>query len=91
VTEERSNDWEGRAMRQVVIAALRYRDAMRRYMAGQVTAIDGGATLDELLRRNQAGFQAAARAEEELFALLDTLERMQAYEGGRQRPESEQR
>jgi hypothetical protein len=64
-------------MHQVVIAAaLRYRDAMRAYMAGQAEAVAQGATLDELVLRNQEGFQQAAQAEEALFGLLDMLDAM---------------
>jgi hypothetical protein len=75
VIEERSEDREVAAIRAAAIAAaIRYRDAMREYMAQQVAAIDTGVSLEDLVLHNQAGFQAAAREEEELFALLDALE-----------------
>lgn len=68
----------GRMRDRVIEAALRYRDAMRRYMADQAEAMERGASLDDLVIGNREGFEAAARAEEELFALLDRLEEMQA-------------
>jgi hypothetical protein len=75
VTDEQSRNRDLGAMREEVIAAaLRYRDAMRAYLAGQAEAMAQGATLDELMLRNQEGFQQAAQAEEELFSLLDRLE-----------------
>lgn len=81
MTQERSESRDVEAMRQVVIAAARvYRDAMRTYLAGQLAAIDGGASLNELVLRNQGGFQQAARAEEELFALLDRLDGMETMQ-----------
>ena len=58
----------------VVAAARRYRDLMRRYIAEQTAMIDRGMALDDRVMRNWAGFAAAASAEEELFALLDTLD-----------------
>jgi hypothetical protein len=62
----------------VIAAAIHFRGAMRAYLAGQAAAMKQGATLHELVMGNQEGFQEAAQAEEALFALLDTLEGMQA-------------
>jgi hypothetical protein len=60
------------ALREVIIvAALHYRDAMRRYQAEQAEAIAGGLGLEELVAGNWKSYVAAARAEEQLFALLD--------------------
>ena len=83
MTEKRSEDRDVEAMCEAAIAAaIRYRDAMRAYMARQIAAIDTGVSLEDLVLSNQAGFQAAARAEEELFALLDTLEANQTRMAG---------
>src|SRR5262245_5550628 len=87
LTEERSKDRDVKAMHAIVVAAaLRYRDVMRAYMAGQAAALEQGATLDDLMSRNQAGFQEAAQAEEVLFALLDRLEAMEVGETHREQP-----
>jgi hypothetical protein len=59
---------------RVIAAARRYRDLMRRYIAEQTAMIDRDMALDDLVMSNWAGFAAAAAAEEELFALLDTLD-----------------
>jgi hypothetical protein len=65
-------------MRAVVIAAaLRYRDAMRAYLAVQAEAMVQGATLDDLVAGNWQRYQETAQAEAALFALLDTLEATQ--------------
>ena len=61
-------------MEAVIAAARRYRDAMRRYIAEQTVMIDRGIALDDLVTSNWAGFAASASAEEELFALLATLD-----------------
>ena len=61
----------------VVAAARRYRDAMRRYLAEQLALIDQGMSLDDLVTSNWAGFSRAAAAEEELFVLLDALDTVQ--------------
>jgi hypothetical protein len=83
VVGERSEDRDVEAMREdVAAAAQRYRDAMRQYMAQQIAAIDAGLSLEELVLRNQEGFQAAAQAQEALFALLDALEARQRRVAG---------
>jgi hypothetical protein len=90
VTEKQNESRNVEAMCEIVIAAAsRYRDAMRRYMVDQAEAIDSGMSLDDLVLRNQEGFQTAARAEEELFALLDILETIQADERSTERQEKE--
>jgi hypothetical protein len=47
---------------------------MRQYMAEQVTAIERGTPLNDLVTSNWQSFQEVARAEEVLFALLDALD-----------------
>ncbi len=77
MADERTSDRDVEAMRDiVVVAAYRYRDAMRRYMGEQAAAVESGASLDELVRSNWSSFEEAARAEEELFSLLDRLDAM---------------
>ncbi len=61
-------------MEMVIAAARQYRDAMRRYIAEQAILMDRGTALDDLVTSNWEGFARAAAAEEELFALLDTLD-----------------
>jgi hypothetical protein len=79
VAGEQRESGDVEAMRAVVVAAaLRYRDVMRAYMVGQAAALEQGATLDALVLRSQVAFADAAQAEEVLFALLDTLEAMEA-------------
>ena len=83
MTEKRNHNLDLAALHEVVIAvAIRYRDAMRRYLAEQSEAMVRGATLDELVTANWPSFQETAQAETELFALLDTLEAMQAHAAG---------
>lgn len=61
-------------MQAVIAAAHRYRDAMRRYLSEQNALMDQGASLDDLVTRNWAGFAAVVAEEEELFASLDALD-----------------
>jgi hypothetical protein len=71
------------AMRAVIVAAaLHYRDTMRRYLGEQTEAIASGEPLDALVADNWGTFQEAVRAEERLFALLDTLEAIEAETAG---------
>jgi hypothetical protein len=61
------------ALESIAEAACRYRDAMRRYLAEQVEAIDRGDSLDELLTVNWQHYTEATQKEEDLFALLDAF------------------
>ncbi len=70
MNEDRRRD----AQESIAKAARRYQDAMRRYLAEQVEAIDRGKTLDELLTDNWQHYSEAAQAEQDLFALLDALD-----------------
>jgi hypothetical protein len=82
VAGEQRNSGDVEAMHAVLVAAaLRYRDAMRAYMAGQAAALEQGVPLNDLMLRNQEEFHEAAQAEEVLFALLDTLDAMQVSGG----------
>lgn len=58
----------------IVAAAQRYRDALRRYLAMQIEAMEGGERFDALAGRTWLAFREAERAEEALFALLDALD-----------------
>jgi hypothetical protein len=79
VAEEGSEDRDVEVMREgVVTAAQRYRDAMRRYLGEQAAAVARGASLDALVQCNWESFAQTARAEEELFALVDRLDAMEA-------------
>ncbi len=79
MTEERSHHRDVEVLRDGVIAAASlYRDAMRRYMTEQTKAMARGVMLDELIQGNWPSFQEVARLEANLFALLDTLETVQA-------------
>lgn len=67
------------ALREVIVAAaLHYRDAMRRYQAEQAAAIAEGRSLEELVTGNWPAYEAAVRAEGQLFALLDSYEEREA-------------
>jgi hypothetical protein len=80
MTGERDHNQDLAALHAVVIeVAIRYRDAMRRYLAEQSEAMVQGATLEELVTDNWPSFQETAQAETELFALLDMLEATQAH------------
>jgi hypothetical protein len=80
MTEERNHNRELAALHEVVVeVAIRYRDAMRRYLDEQSEAMAHGATLEELVTDNWPSFQETAQAETELFALLDVLEVTQAH------------
>jgi len=60
--------------RAIVAAARHYRDALRRYLAMQIEAMEGGERYDMLAGRTWLAFREAERTEEALFALLDALE-----------------
>jgi hypothetical protein len=62
---------------RVIVVATRYRDSMRRYLGQQAEAMARGALLDDLVAESWAAFQDVMQQEEELFALLDTLEAME--------------
>jgi hypothetical protein len=67
-------DRDAAEVERIVDAARRYRDALRRYMREQASLAAEGAGLQALLSTNWEGFAVVADLEEELFALLDTVD-----------------
>ncbi len=66
-------------MREVIVAAaIHYRDAMRQYQAEQAAAMASGANLEELVTGSWPAYHMVIRAEEQLFALLDSYEELTA-------------
>jgi hypothetical protein len=61
-------------MEDVIAAARRYRDLMRRYVREQAEMAERGVPLDELITSNWERFAEASTAEEALFASLDALD-----------------
>ena len=87
MADERTQTDDARAIRDIVIEAARhYRDAMRRYLSEQVSAIEQGASLTDLATRDTDAFRVTARAEEELFALLDRLDSVRTSEPHKAHP-----
>jgi hypothetical protein len=58
----------------IAAAARRYRDAMWHYLAERTQVLDDHAVVEDLVTCIWKTFREAMRAEQELFALLDTLD-----------------